>query len=329
MILNGVRLLFTTVTVGVILAATPGAGTAQPYPSKPITAIVPYNPGGATDTQTRIIADWLSKAVGQPVVVENRPGGAAAVGMGQLARAAPDGYTMAFADASPLAMSPHLYRKLPFDVEKDFQPIILIATTDLALVVHPSLQANTVRDLVALLKAAPGRYNYASYGQGSISHLAAELFISLTGVQMVHVPYTGTTAAFVDLLPGRVPIMFSIMPPTVGHIQSGKLRALGVTGPARNAAISDVPTIAEAGVAGYDATSWFAFVFPAKTPREIVERMNTEINKVLALPEVTERFTKLGLTIAGGSVDRVEKHVDAERKKWGDVIKKAGLKPLD
>lgn len=325
----GARILFATFAVGVVLAATSSVGVAQQYPSKPITAIVPYNPGGATDTQTRIIADWLAKAMGQPVVVENRPGGAGAAGMGQLARSAPDGYTMAFTDASPLAMAPFLYRKLPYDVEKDFAPIILIATADLALVVHPSFKANSVSELVKVLKAEPGRQNYASFGQGSISHLAAELFMMRTGTQMVHIPYTGSTAAFVDLLPGRVPIMFSIMPPTVGHIKSGKLKALGVTGPVRNAAVADVPTIAEAGVAGYDATSWFVFVFPAKTPKEIVERMNAEVNKVLALAEVKERFAKLGLTIMGGSVDRVANHVTAERKKWGEVVKKAGLKPLD
>lgn len=325
----GARILFATLAMGVVFAATSRVSVAQQYPSKPITAIVPYNPGGATDTQTRIIAEWLAKAMGQPVVVENRPGGAGAAGMGQLARSAPDGYTMAFTDASPLAMAPFLYRKLPYDVEKDFAPIILIATADLALVVHPSFKANTVNELVKVLKAEPGRQNYASFGQGSISHLAAELFMMQTGTQMVHIPYTGSTAAFVDLLPGRVPIMFSIMPPTVGHIKGGKLKALGVTGPVRNAAVANVPTIAEAGVAGYDATSWFVFVFPARTPKEIVERMNAEVNKVLALPEVKERFAKLGLTIMGGSVDRVAKHVLAERKKWGEVVKKAGLKPLD
>ncbi len=323
------RVLFATLAMGVAFAAMPGDSVAGEYPSKPITVIVPYNPGGATDTQTRIIAEYLSTGLGQPIVVENRPGGSGVLGMGQLARSAPDGYTMAFSDASPLALAPHLFRKLPFDVEKDFTPIILNTFADLALVVHPSFKANTVKDLIKLLKGDPGRYNYASFGQGSISHLAAELFMLKTDTKMIHVPYTGSTAAFVDLLPGRVPIMFSIMPPTVGHIKGGTLRALGVTGPKRTAAVPDVPTVAEAGVAGYEAPSWFVFAFPAKTPKEIVERMNAEINKVLKLPEVKEKFANLGLTLAGGSVDRVAKYVIAERKKWGKVVKEAGLKPLD
>lgn len=310
-----------------------GAGWAQTaageFPTRNVTIVVPYAPGGATDTQSRIVAEELAKLLKQNVVVENRPGGSAAVGMGYVSRAKPDGYTIGMADISPLANSPHVQRKLPFDPLKDFDPLILIATTDLALVVHPSLNVDSVSDLLRLLRSKPKGYDFASYGVGSISHLAAELFVSITKVELVHVPYSGSTAAFIDLLPGRVPIMFSIMPPTVAHIKSGKLKALAVTGTVRNDAIPDVPTMVEAGVAGYNATSWFAFVLPAGVPKEIASRLNGEINRVLELPAVRKRFAELGLSMAGGSSDRLGVHIKTEYEKWRKVVADAGIKPQD
>lgn len=302
---------------------------AQDFPSQPITILVPYNAGGATDTQSRVLGEQLSKSVGQTVVVENRPGGAAAVGMGQLARSAPDGYTFGISDISPIAISPHIFRKLPFDPLKDFQPLIQISDSDLILVVSPSLPVNSVAELIALLKANPGKYHYASYGQGSISHLAAELFKSQAKVEMTHVPYTGSTAAFVDLMAGRVPIMFSIAPPTIPHIKGGKLKALAVTGTKRNSAIPDVPTIAESGLPNYAATSWFAFLLPAKTPQPIVTRLNAEINSLLRKPDLIKKFESLGLTIVGGTPEQLASTMRVEQEKWGKVVHDAGLKPLD
>jgi tripartite-type tricarboxylate transporter receptor subunit TctC len=315
------------------LLAASGVAWAQAgisdFPNRHINLVVPYSPGGATDTQSRIVATELSVLLKQPVTVENRPGGSAAVGMAYLARAKPDGYTFAISDVSPLANSPHIQRKLPFDPLKDFDPIILIATTDLVLVVHPSLGISSVKDLIQFLKSKPRSLDFASYGIGSISHLAAELFMSMAKVEMVHVPYSGSTAAFADLIPGRVPIMFSIMPPTVGHIKGGKLQPLGVTGPKRNDAIPDVPPIAEVGVPGYNATSWFVFLLPAGTPKEIVARLNSEINKVLVNPAVRKRFADLGLSIEGGTPDKASAHIRSEFEKWRQVVKDAGIKPED
>lgn len=322
------RLCALAILVTVSGAVWPQAGTSD-FPNRHVTIVVPYSPGGATDTQTRIVAAELSALLKQPVTVENRPGGAAAVGMAYLARAKPDGYIFGMSDISPLANSPHIQRKLPFDPLKDFDPIVLIATTDLVLVVPPSLGISSVQQLIQLLKNKPKSLDYASYGIGSISHLAAELFMSMAKVEMIHVPYSGSTAAFADLIPGRVPIMFSIMPPTVGHIKGGKLQALGVTGSGRNNAIPDVPPIAEAGVPGYNATSWFVFLLPAGAPKEVVARLNSEINKVLANPAIKKRFAELGLSIEGGTAEKASAHIRSEFEKWRQVVRDAGIKPED
>lgn len=316
-------------SAAIVTLALIGGASAQNYPTQPITIINPYNAGGASDTQSRVLAEQLTKLLGQSVIVENRPGGAAAVGMGQVQRAAPDGYTLGMTDISPMAISPHIFTKLPFDPVKDFQPVIQVSEADLVLVVHPSFPANTFQEFVKLMKESPGKYTYASFGQGSISHLAAESFKAMTGVKMTHVPYTGSTAAFVDVLSGRVPIMFSISPPAIAHIKSGKMKALAVTSKKRNTAIPDVPTIAESGLPDYEAVSWFAFFLPAKTPEPIVKKLNSEINAALKLPAVVERFQSLGMTIIGGTPEHLGKLVVSEKDKWGKVVKDAGLKPLD
>lgn len=302
---------------------------AQSYPTQPITIICAFNAGGATDTQSRIVAEYLTRSLGQSVIVENRPGGSGGVGMGQVARATPDGYILGTTDLSPMAISPHLFTKLPFDPVKDFQPLIQLSEVDLILVVHPSIPAKSFSELVKLLKDNPNKYTYASFGQGSISHLAAESFKAMTGIKMTHVPYTGSTAAFPDVLAGRVPIMFSVAPPTIAHIKSGKMRALAVTSKKRNQALPDIPTIAESGFPDYEAVSWFAFFLPAKTPEAIVNKLNTEINEALKQPAVVEKFQSLGMTIVGGSPAHLGQLVVTEKEKWGKVFKAAGLKPLD
>ena len=298
--------------------------SAQPaWPARPIRFVVPATPGGAIDLAARVIGARLTESLGQPVVVENRPGAAGIAGTEVVAKAAPDGYTFALV-ASSHAINASLYAKLPYDTARDFAPVALTHVVPLVLAVNPAVPAKNVREFTAWLKANPGKASYASSGNGGAPHLSAELFKSMTGTTMVHVPYKGSTAAHPDLISGQVQAMFDTLVAIAPHIKSGKVRALGVSTAKRSAAMPDVPTLAEAGVAGYETSTWGGLVAPAGTPKEIVARLNAEVNRILRLPDVRERLALAGCEPGSGSAEDFARFIAAESAKWGAVIKASG-----
>ena len=320
-----IRLIVTWALVAIgALTSTSGAW-AQPYPARPVRLIVPFPPGGPTDIVGRTIAQQLQEKWGQPVVVENRPGAGAIIGMDAVAKAAPDGYTLLLGSNS-LSLNKSLYSKLPFDLDRDFAPVILITRIPNVLVVHPSVPANTVNELVALAKASPGKLNYASVGTGTGPHLFAELFVSQTGVQIVHVPYKGTAPAVNDLLAGQVQILFDSLATALPNIRAGKLRALGVTSATRAQAARDIPTIAESGVPGYEATGWFGIAVTGGTPPDIIAKLNTDLASAIATPAVRERLERLGGEVVGGTPEQFHAFIRAEMNKWDRVIRDSGIK---
>jgi tripartite-type tricarboxylate transporter receptor subunit TctC len=298
---------------------------AQSYPSKPIRIVVPYPPGGFNDTLGRTLAAKFSEAWGQPAVVENKPGANTVIGVDYVAKSAPDGYTLLVV-AFPFAVTPSLLKNMPYDTVKDFAPVILAAQSPNLLVVHPSLPVKTVGELIAAAKAKPGTLSYASTGNGSSNHISMELFKSLAGVQILHIPYKGSGPAVSDLLGGQVQLMFDNTPNVLPHVKAGKLRALGSSGPTRSPMTPDVPTVAEAGVAGYDVMVWFGLVAPAGTPREVVDKLNAEVRKILAMPDVRERFLAQGVEPLGSTPEQFGEHIREQMAKWGKVVRDAGVK---
>lgn len=304
-----------------------GADSAfsQNYPNKPIRIIVPFTPGGGNDILARVIGKELTGRWGQPVIIDNRPGGGGTIGAGTVAKAPADGYTMLFVSTS-FGMQPSLYSKLTFDTKKDFTGVIWVASGQFVLVVHPSLPAKSVKELIALAKSKPGQLNFASTGVGGAAHLRGELFKSKTGTDIVHVPYKGTAPVLADLLAGRVSLSFTDLFPTVPHVKAGKLRALAVSGAKRSPAMPDVPTMTEAGVSGFETGQWFGLVAPAATPKEIIAKLNAEIVKIMHLSEVKERLNKLeGLEPMSSTPEEFDAHIKAEIAKWAKVIKAAGI----
>ena len=311
--------------IALAVAAAPGTVTAQnSYPTRPIRIIVPSAPGGGTDYTARTIAHKLTEAVGQTVVVENRPGAAGNIGAEIAAKATPDGYTLVMPITS-FAMNPHLYKKLPFDTVNDFAPITLAALAPLYLVVSPSVPAKNVSELIALAKAKPGQLNYANSGNGTSAHLAGELFKKMAGVDLVSVPYKGGGPAVIDVVAGRVQIYFSTIPAALAQVQAGKLRGLAVTSPKRVNLMPDVPTVAESGLPGYEIVGWFGLFAPAGTPKPAVARLNKEINEILRTPDAQKRFASEGLVPGGGTPEQLGKFVRSEIEKWGALIKQIGL----
>ncbi len=298
---------------------------AQTYPSKPIKIVVPYPPGGFNDTLGRTLAAKFSESWGQPAVVENKPGGNTLIGSDFVAKSAPDGYTLLIV-AFPFSVVPSLFKSMPYDTVKDFAPVILAATSPNLLVVHPSLPANSVGELIALAKAKPGSLSYASTGNGSSNHISMELFKSLAGVDIVHIPYKGSGPAVSDLLGGQVQLMFDNTPNVLPQVKAGRLRALGSSGTKRSPLTPDVPTVAEAGVAGYEVMVWFGVVAPAGTPREIVNKLNAEVTKILAMPDVRERFLAQGVEPVGGTPEQFGEHIRGQMGKWAKVVENAGVK---
>jgi tripartite-type tricarboxylate transporter receptor subunit TctC len=301
------------------------AALAQAYPSKPVHLIVPFPPGGPTDITGRTIAEKLQQRLGQPVIVDNRPGAGSIIGTDLAAKSPADGYTLLLGSNS-IALQPLLQAKLPYDPQKDLTPVILAVRIPNVLVVHPSVPAKTVAEFIALAKAKPGTINYASVGNATGPHLFAELFRSLTGAQMVHVPYKGTAPAVNDLLGGQVQALFDSLATALPNIRAGKLRALGVTSLSRSKSAPDIPTLDEAGASGYEATGWFGVLVPAGTPPEIVARLNGEIGAILRLPDVEERFLKFGAESSGGSPADFARFIKSEQDKWGRIIRDAGIK---
>ena len=299
---------------------------AQDYPRKPVRLIVPFAAGGGNDTVARAIAQQLSASLGQSVYVDNRAGAGGVVGAELAAKSPPDGYTMFLGGVGSHAVNPNLHAKLPYDPIRDFAPITLIASAPSVLVVHPSLPAGTIVEFAALARARPGKLNYASNGNGSSAQLAAVMYESMAGVEMVHVPYKGLAPALADLLSGEVQLMFSSMVAIVPHIKAGKLRALAVTGKKRSALLPEVPTIAESGLPGYEAGSWYGILAPAETPRDIVLLLNAEIVRALKQPEVRERLANEGAEAIGGTPEEFAAHIKAELARMGKVTVDARIR---
>ncbi|HZN24334.1 MAG TPA: tripartite tricarboxylate transporter substrate binding protein [Burkholderiales bacterium] len=309
------------VTVFACALAFPIAGLGQEYPTKPLRFIAPNPPGGPTDILARLIGQKLSESVGQPVVIENRAGAGGNIGSEIAAKAPPDGYTLLSGNNATFGANVSLYKRLGFDPIKDFTPVVLVATQPNILVVHPSLPVKSVKELVALAKARPGQLNYAGSGVGTAAHLAAELFKSMTATEIVHISYKGAGPALTDLLAGQTQLMFATALSVTPYIKSNRVRALGVTTAKRSRLYSDLPTIAEAGVPGFEASTWHGVLVPAGTPPAIVERLNTEINKMLQTPDVRDRINALGGEIAGGSSKEFAEHIRREIPKWAKVVK--------
>ena len=295
------------------------------YPSRPLRMILPFPPGGGTDILGRLIAERLSAALGQPVVTENRGGAGGNVGAEAAARAAPDGYTIVLV-APSLAISPTLYAKLNYDPVRDFAPITLVATVPNVIVTHPSLNAASLRDFIAVAKAKPEGLNFGSGGAGTSNHLAGELFNIVAGVKLVHIPYKGVNLAMQDVLSGNVHFVVIGIPAAVPHIRSGKLRALAVIAPARSAALPDVPTAAEAGLPDFDVTTWYGILAPAGTPRPIVSQLNQALVKIMHSPELKERLAASGTEPRTSTPEEFAAYIRQEIAKWGDVVRKANLK---
>lgn len=307
------------------LALAPSAQVlSQQYPSKPVRWVIPFPPGGATDVIARMVAQKLTESWGQPVVVDNRAGATGAVGSEIVARAPADGYTILMGTATTHAVSPAVNPKLPYDNIRDYAPATLVATFPNMLVVHPSVPAKTIAEFVALLKSNPGKYNFASSGTGSSIHLAGELFKQMTGTQMTHVPYKGSSQALNDLLAGHVQIEFDNMTTVWPHVQTGKLRALGVAGLERSPTAPNVPAIAEV-VPGFEANSWVGIFAPAGTPTEVVRKISADASRSVQLPELKQKLHDLGANAAGGSPEAFGAFVKKDTERWRQVVKAAGI----
>jgi tripartite-type tricarboxylate transporter receptor subunit TctC len=311
-----------------VLCAVTSLAWGQQWPTKPMRIVVPYPPGGANDIVARALQPALSASLGQPIVIENRGGGATQLGTEAVARSAPDGSTFLLTNIA-LGANPSLFAKLPYDTSKDLAPISLISTVPLVLVVHPSVSANSAAEFVKLAKARPGSINYASAGNGSANHLSMEMFRAATGIDVVHVPYKGFGPAMSDLLGGQVASAFASTLASLPHVKAGKLRALGVSTAKRSAAAPDVPTIAESGVPGFDVSEWQMLLAPAGTAPTIVERMQREVANGLRNDEVKTRLTELGATPVGSTPKEAEAFLKSELARWADVAKRAGIKPQD
>ena len=299
---------------------------AQGYPTKPIKLIVPFPPAGSTDLSARAVAGKLQERLGQPVVIENKPGAGGNIGGEQAAKAPADGYTLFVGTVGTNAINASLYSKMPFDHLKDFAPVILLSKTPNVLVVTPSLPVSSVADVIKLAKAKPGELTFASSGVGTSIHMSGELFRAMAGVQMTHIPYKGSGPMLIDLMSGQVNMAFDNLSAAIQHIKGGKLKALATTGSTRALSLPDLPTVQEAGLAGYDSTSWNAIFVPAGTPKEIVERLNRELTAILASPETRKFFADQGAESGGGTPEQLGAFERAETAKWAKVVKDSGAK---
>ena len=307
-----------------LTAAAPAP--AQQYPSKPIRFICPFAPGGGTDILARLLAQRLSEPLGQPVIVDNRPGAGGVIGAEIAARSPADGYTMMLGSPGPLTINPAM-QKVPYDTLRDFAPITLAQISPFVLLVHPSVPANSVKELIALAKARPGALNYGSAGNGSVSHFSSEQFKALAGVDVVHVPYKGAAPYLIDLVGGRLQMAFENLPTVWPHVRTGKLRLLAVGTKSRSALVPDKPTVAEAGVPGYESSTAFGVLAPAKTPPAAIGRLNRELVRILHSPDIREKMAAEGVEAVGGTPQEYSAHLKAELAKYARVVKAAGIKP--
>jgi tripartite-type tricarboxylate transporter receptor subunit TctC len=305
--------------------ALPLHAAAQAWPSKPVKLVVPYPPGGPTDIVARVVAERLQAQTGQPFVVDNRPGAGGNLGADAVAKAAPDGYTLLVATTAH-AINKSLFKSLNYDVQRDFAPVSLLTQGPLVLVVHPDFPARSVSELIAMARAKPKSVSFASSGNGQSTHLAAELFASMAGAPMTHVPYKGSAPALNDLIAGQVPLMFDTMLSAMPHVKGGKLRALAITGEKRSAAAPDLPTIAESGLPGYQAYAWNGLLAPAGTPPAVLARLSEELKTALAQPAVQEKFAAQGFATAWTSPAEAAGFLKAEVEKWGRTVQQSGAK---
>src|SRR5918994_2757802 len=295
------------------------------YPNKPLRLVVPFAPGGSTDIFARLLAERAQGPLGQPVVVENRAGAAGNLGANEVVKAAPDGYTLLMATTGVMAINNALYKNMTYDAAKDLEPVVYVASITNVLIVPPDLPAKNVAELVAIAKKEPGKLSFASSGAGASTHMSAELFKSMTGTDILHVPYKGSGPAMPDLMSGRVSMMFENAPGAVPHIKAGKVRALAQTGLKRSPAMPDVPTLAESGVPGYESLSWSGIAVAAGTPKPIIERLNKDLNAVLNMPEIRQKIEEQGAEVVGGSAQAFKDHINAEREKWSRLIKQNNI----
>ena len=321
------RLMLASMAMAVAVAAVPSQALAQAYPNKPIHMIVPYPAGGGTDFFARTVGQRLSELLGQPVVVDNKPGAATIIGAQAAATSPPDGYTMLIADSTTLAVNPSLYAKLQYDPVKDFAPVTLTARFAMLLVVNPTLsKATNVKEFLDEAKTAGGKMNYASVGAGTTHHLTMELFKQRTGIDLVHVPYKGAGPAITDVVGGQVPVMFVDLAAGGPMIKGGKLRVLGVASPRRIAALPDVPTLAEQGVANFEAWAWQGLVVPAGTPKEAIARLNADYAKTVATPEVRQKLVEAGVEPITSTPEELTAYGRSETAKWAQVVRTANIK---
>ena len=312
-----------------LVALTPlvTCALAQGYPVKPVRLVVPFVPGGSTDLIARLMAQKLGEALGQQVIVDNRPGVGGNVGVEFVAKAPPDGYTLVFGHVGTFGFGPSLYPRLPYDPVADFAPVILFASVPNLLAVHPALPAKTVKELVALARARPGQLNYGSSGNGSASHLATEYFKLLTRTDLVAIAYKGTGPLVTDLIAGQTQLTITGVPPLYPHVQSGRLRGLAVANAKRVALMPHIPTVIESGVPGYEVVTWFGPLAPAKTPRDIVGRLNAELMKIVQRPDMRERLTAEGADPLGSTPEQFAAHIKGEIERWAKVVKAANIRP--
>jgi tripartite-type tricarboxylate transporter receptor subunit TctC len=321
---NAMPRLLSTCLCALIVAHSQ-AYAQDRYPSKPLRVVVPFAPGGSTDIFARLVAERLAAPLGQSVIVENRAGASGNIGADAVAKAPADGYTVLMATTGVMAINNALFKSMAYDAAKDFEPVIFIASITNVLAVPADLPAKNVPELIALAKKEEGKLTFASSGAGSSTHLSAELFKSMAGIDVVHVPFKGSGQALIDVVAGRVSMIFDNMPSALPHIKGNKLRALGVTGSKRSGALPDVPTIAEAGLPGYESLSWSGFAVPAGTPKEVVQRLNRETNAILASPDMKQKLVEQGADAVGGPPEAFAEHVRKEREKWGRLVRERNI----
>jgi tripartite-type tricarboxylate transporter receptor subunit TctC len=319
-------LQLATLALAALILAPAGAAFAQTYPAKPVRIIVPFPAGQATDTIARVVAEHLSKSLGQQFIVENKPGAGGAIGIEAAAKSPPDGYTLTTAPSGPFGINPSLYPKLPYDPVADFAAIINLVLTPQTLVANPGAGIGSVSELVAKARAKPGGIDYASLGNGTTSHLTMELFQSTAGVKLSHVPFKGSAEAQLTLLSGEIPLMSDAIPATLQHIKAGKLIGLGIASLQRSPFLPDLPTLAEQGYPGFEAVGWIGLAAPARTPEPILDRLNGEINRILGESDVKQRLAILAFTPVGGSRAEFAAFLKSEIAKWGKVVKESGAK---
>jgi tripartite-type tricarboxylate transporter receptor subunit TctC len=324
--MNRVNRIALMIAVGVSPALQGMAVFAQAFPAKPVRVIVPFAAGGTTDIVTRILAQRLTESWGQQLLVDNRPGAGGNIGSELVAKSPADGYTILMATVATHGINASLYRKIPYDPISDFMPITLVASTPSVLMLNPAVPANSVKDLIALAKAKPGQLNFGSPGNGSSHHLAGELFDSMAGVKMTHVPYKGTAAALIDVMAGQIQLTFDTLPSAMPYVKGNKLKAIAVTSAKRTRSLSDLPTVSEAGVPGYEVTSWYGALAPAGTPPDVVKKLNADFVRTIRIPEVSEKMIEAGADPVANTPEQFAGFIRSELKKWAKVVQDSGAR---